>query len=81
MVTGVVDRLEAQGLIERRPDPQDRRMHRLFLTEKGSALREPLDAAMETLNAETARVAGSHAETLFPALRALGGRERWDGDV
>lgn len=30
-----IDRIEAAGLIERRPDPADRRAHRLFLTEAG----------------------------------------------
>ena len=32
-VTGVVDRMEALGWIERRPDPEDRRVNRLYLTE------------------------------------------------
>ena len=34
-VTGVVDRLEALGWIERRPDPGDRRVNRLVLTDQG----------------------------------------------
>ena len=29
----LIDRLEAAGLVERRPDPSDRRMHRLHLRE------------------------------------------------
>lgn len=33
-----VDRMEAAGLIERGNDPDDRRVHRLNLTEKGKAL-------------------------------------------
>src|SRR5205809_554317 len=31
-ITGVVDRLEARGLVERRPDPADRRVKGLALT-------------------------------------------------
>src|SRR4051794_27427569 len=31
-VCGLIDRLEADGLVERRPDPRDRRAHRLALT-------------------------------------------------
>jgi DNA-binding MarR family transcriptional regulator len=80
-VTGVVDRLEALGLLERHAHPQDRRVHRLRLTEKGVALREPLDVAMDRLNAEATRAAGDHAETLLPTLRALGHREGWGEDV
>ncbi|GGO80357.1 MarR family transcriptional regulator [Marinobacterium nitratireducens] len=35
----LVDQLQAQSLVERRPDPQDRRAHRLYITE---AAQEPL---------------------------------------
>ncbi|MFE3830588.1 MarR family winged helix-turn-helix transcriptional regulator [Streptomyces sp. NPDC059092] len=34
-VTGIVDRLEARGLVERRPDPADRRVKLAAPTEKG----------------------------------------------
>jgi MarR family transcriptional regulator, transcriptional regulator for hemolysin len=33
-----IDRMEEDGWIERRPDPADRRAHRLFLTEKARPL-------------------------------------------
>lgn len=33
-----VDRMEAAGFVERRPDPQDRRVRNLYLTERGRAL-------------------------------------------
>ncbi len=32
-VLRLIDRLEAAGMVERRPDPSDRRMHRLHLLE------------------------------------------------
>lgn len=32
----MIDRLQEAGLVERRPDPADRRAWRLFLTERGS---------------------------------------------
>ncbi len=41
-VTGIVDRLEDRGLVERRVDPRDRRVKRLVLTDEGAALRELL---------------------------------------
>ena len=38
-ITGIVDKLEARGLVERRPDPNDRRIKLLVTTAKGRALR------------------------------------------
>ncbi|MFB4279386.1 MarR family winged helix-turn-helix transcriptional regulator [Nonomuraea sp. MTCD27] len=40
--TFVVDRLEEQGIVERRPHPTDRRAKQLVLTPQGVALRERL---------------------------------------
>jgi DNA-binding MarR family transcriptional regulator len=40
--TVVVDRLERQGLLDRRPHPTDRRAKQLILTPDGTALRERL---------------------------------------
>ncbi|MDB5899447.1 MAG: transcriptional regulator, MarR family [Ramlibacter sp.] len=37
-VAGVIDRLEARGLITRKPSLQDRRVRTVFITEEGSAL-------------------------------------------
>jgi DNA-binding MarR family transcriptional regulator len=41
-VTGLIDRLEARGLVERRPDPNDRRIKGLALTPAGASLRQRL---------------------------------------
>jgi DNA-binding MarR family transcriptional regulator len=52
-VTGIVDRLEARGLVERRPDPADRRVKLAAATEEGRrvarSLRESLRFAREPL--------------------------------
>src|ERR1700737_5318359 len=45
-VTGLIDRLEARGLVERRPDPTDRRIKGLALTSAGANLRERLFARL-----------------------------------
>jgi len=37
-VTGLVDRAERDGVVERRPDPNDRRLARVWLTGEGRAL-------------------------------------------
>ena len=43
-VTGLIDRLEARGLVERRADPTDRRIKGLALTSAGANMRERLFA-------------------------------------
>jgi MarR family transcriptional regulator, organic hydroperoxide resistance regulator len=40
--TYVIDKLESQGLLERRPHPRDRRAKELVLTPDGAELREKL---------------------------------------
>jgi MarR family transcriptional regulator, organic hydroperoxide resistance regulator len=42
-ITGIVDRLEAAGLAERRPDERDRRVKAVVLTEKGEWMRIEID--------------------------------------
>lgn len=57
-VTGIIDRLESRGLVERRPDPADRRVKVAAPTEEGRAtarrLRESLRFAREPLGELTA---------------------------
>jgi len=52
-VTGIVDRLESRGLVERRPDPADRRVKLAAATEEGRRvareLRDGLRFAREPL--------------------------------
>ena len=43
-LTRLLDRLNANGLIERRPDPNDRRANRLYLTPAARPLLDRLDA-------------------------------------
>jgi DNA-binding MarR family transcriptional regulator len=51
-ITGVLDRLANAELLERRPDPTDRRINLIFLTEQGRTLRAPLNTVMDALNQE-----------------------------
>ena len=34
-MTGLLDRMERDGLVKREPDPNDRRAHRIHLTQEG----------------------------------------------
>jgi DNA-binding MarR family transcriptional regulator len=67
-LTGVLDRLERRGLVERRLHPADRRSLTVALTPAGAAAAERVAAAFAALEREL----GDHART---ARRAL---EAWD---
>ncbi|MFR9675050.1 MarR family winged helix-turn-helix transcriptional regulator [Streptomyces sp. TR06-5] len=78
-VTGIVDRLEARGLVERRPDPADRRVKVAAATEAGrdtaGSLRGSLDFAREPL----ADLTSLERRVLRDLLaRMLGGSEPGD---
>jgi MarR family transcriptional regulator, organic hydroperoxide resistance regulator len=51
-ITGIIDRLEQGGFIERRVDPNDRRNRLVFLTEKGRSMEKPLCQKMDEMNEE-----------------------------
>ena len=51
-ITGIIDRLEQNGFIERRADPNDRRNKLVYLTEKGRSLELPLCEKMDAMNQE-----------------------------
>ena len=48
----IVDRLEENGLVERRRDPSDRRAWQLFLTDKAGPVRADLEVLAEVMTAE-----------------------------
>src|SRR3954464_4408376 len=69
-LTRLVDRLCDNGLIERRPDPNDRRAKRLYLTPAARPLLDRIDAQVEEL-AETV-LAGVDAAAVGVLLSHLG---------
>ena len=54
--TKMLQRMEHAGLIERRPDPEDARISRVYLTERGRELEQPVLEVWKQL--ETQTVAG-----------------------
>lgn len=50
-VTGLVQRMTHLGLIQRKPDLSDKRVQRVFLTEKGRALEQITATLEEEMNA------------------------------
>ena len=68
-VARVLDRMEASGLIERRPDPQDRRALKLFLAPAAIPMLELLRSVGEELRAvATADLSETEQETLLMLL-------------
>lgn len=63
-VTGIIQRMIREGLIERRTDSQDRRVQRVFLTEKGRGLEEKLVPEANAVN-QTALQGLSEDEQAF----------------
>ena len=49
-MTGLLDRLEHAGLVERQSHSSDRRIHRIILTTRGRELQEPLDRELDQIN-------------------------------
>lgn len=48
-LTGMIDRIEKNGLCERKPDPNDRRKLRICLSEKGRSLRPVYEMVSEKM--------------------------------
>jgi MarR family transcriptional regulator, organic hydroperoxide resistance regulator len=68
-VTGIVDRLEARGLIERRPAAHDRRVKLLVLTTAGDRVRKIAERQMTEPPPEIAALPLEHKRALRDALR------------
>lgn len=49
-ITGILDRMEQKGLIEKLADPKDRRALQVMLTETGHKLQKPLSQAILNAN-------------------------------
>jgi len=71
-MTRLVDRLVAAGLVERRPDPADRRSINLALTEKGTMMMEQRSAAIkESVREALSSLSDEELQELSVSLRAL----------
>lgn len=72
-VTGLVDGLEAHGLVERRAAEHDRRVRMLVVTERGARVRERINEVVQEVPAPIAALSASDQRALRDILhRALG---------
>jgi DNA-binding MarR family transcriptional regulator len=67
-VTGIVDRLEYRGLVERRPAEHDRRVKLLALTDEGRELRESLGDRLHAAPDELDRLSAADQRALRDIL-------------
>ena len=68
----LLDRLVEHGLLERRPDPRDRRANRLFLTKTGRRLVDDLDSLRDAIAGDVLRdVSDKHVESGLATLREV----------
>lgn len=51
-MSGLLDRMERDGLVTRVPDPSDRRVLRITLTDEGKLVKEPVIAVVDQLLSE-----------------------------
>ncbi len=68
-ITGIADRLEAAGLVERRPAPHDRRIKTLVLTDKGAETRRLVELKWSDPPAPLAALPKAEARELRDALK------------
>jgi DNA-binding MarR family transcriptional regulator len=71
-MVSVIDELEAMGLAERRPDPEDRRARTIFLTERGQQTLDRVRSLVGELQREFFRaLTAEERRTLHGLLRKL----------
>jgi DNA-binding MarR family transcriptional regulator len=70
-VTGLIDRLEARGLVERRPDSNDRRIKGLALTAAGARLRDRLFARLYSAPPAIAELSERDQRSLREVLQRI----------
>src|SRR5258706_1887870 len=72
-ITSAVDRLEAQGLVVRTSDPEDRRTRFVSLTPKGTALiQKGFGAHKRAMEVATSGLTAAERETLIDLVKKLG---------
>ena len=74
-VTGIVDRLEAQGLVERRPAEHDRRVKMLIMTPRGAEIRAQLGARLGEPPEPLAQLSPADQRALRDIMRRALGRD------
>ncbi len=79
-LTEVLQRMESAGLIERRTDPTDQRVSRVYLTAKGETARGQAEAIWREIETELGAILSADERArLIPLLRKLRDGLGWEG--
>jgi DNA-binding MarR family transcriptional regulator len=70
-ITGLVDKLEMKGYIQRRPDPKDRRVKMIAVTEAGLKVRARLLARLSEPPRSVALLSQTDKKVLYRILKDL----------
>jgi DNA-binding MarR family transcriptional regulator len=70
-ITGLVDKLEMKGFIQRQPDPQDRRVKMIVVTEAGAKVRAQLLARLSEPPRSVALLSQTDKKMLYRILEEL----------
>jgi MarR family transcriptional regulator for hemolysin len=69
---GIVDRMEAKGWLERRPDDKDRRAKRIWLTKKGRALEKVIRRSLKRVHDVAIEdIPGERVDQLFETITTI----------
>jgi MarR family transcriptional regulator for hemolysin len=69
---GIVDRMEAKGWLERRPDDKDRRAKRIWLTKKGRALEKVIRRSLKRVHDVAIEdIPGESVDQLFETITTI----------
>lgn len=80
-VSVILKNMEAEGLVERRSDPQDLRATRVYLTENGRLLDQKNIERIRAMDAHALRgLSEAECETLMPLLMRIRDNLLWDGE-
>jgi DNA-binding MarR family transcriptional regulator len=76
-ISGIIDRLESQGLVSRMPHPEDRRVFMIHLTEAGRVLEHSISHLSIEANAELAsNLTKEEQQTLLVLLKKVKGEAK-----
>ncbi len=75
-ISGVLDRMQKKGLIDRVINKEDRREVQVIITEKGKSLEEPITEIIDAVNAEVLKPFSDEERTkLIETLRTIANGE------